>query len=257
MGYETNARVAAVAAISLIAFSLVSSKQVQPHNPRALPLRLTMDVPVQAVGAAFAGKALRMDYETIDPVRRMLYVAYLGADEIIAFNLDSNSVVGHIRNLTGVHGTLAVPKKHRLYASATGVDQVAAIDEGTLKITARTLGGDYPDGIAYDPDDHKIFISDEHGATDTVVDTDTNKTVEMIKLGGEVGNSQYDPRSRRIYSDVQTRNDVVAINPATDRVMARHPVPGCITTTACCSMCRVAWHLSHATATPDWSSWTW
>ncbi|MBC5825130.1 MAG: YncE family protein [Candidatus Eremiobacteraeota bacterium] len=217
----------AMLAAWLLAFSLVSPSHVAASSGHALPLRLVTDIPVRAAGAALGRPTLRMDYETIDPLRRMLYVAYLGAGEIIVFNLDSNEVVAHIQNLPGVHGTLAIPDLHRLYASATGVDQVASIDQRTLKVTARAAGGDYPDGIAYDPDDHRIFVSDEHGATDTVVDTNTNKTLETINLGGEVGNTQYDSKARRVYSDVQTRNQVVAINPTTDRVVARYALPGC------------------------------
>lgn len=204
-----------------------ASTPAESGTPTELPLRVVLDVPTGPAGSAFAGQTPRMDYETIDPVRRTMFVAYLGADEVIAFNLDSNKVVAHIEGLPGVHGVLAIPKLHRLYASATGADQVAVIDEGSLKITARTAGGDYPDGIAYDPDDHRIFVSDEHGGTDTVIDVETNKTVDTIDLGGEAGNTQYDPVRRRIYADVQARDELVAIDPLTDKVVARHKLPGC------------------------------
>jgi YVTN family beta-propeller protein len=193
----------------------------------ALPLRVVTDVPVKAAAQRFEGQTPRMDYEAVDPVRHMLFVAYLGADEVIALDLATNKVVAHIPNLSRVHGTLAIPELQRVYASATGSDQVAAIDERSLKMIARTSAGNYPDGIAYDAQDQKIFVSDEHGGTDTVIDVATNKVVDTIDLGGEVGNTQYDPLAGRIYSDVQTRNDVVAIDPKTDRIVARYPLPGC------------------------------
>jgi DNA-binding beta-propeller fold protein YncE len=193
----------------------------------ALPLRLVTDVPVKAATPRFAAQTPRMDYETIDPVRRMLYVAYLGADEVIALDLATNKVFAHITNLSRVHGTLAIPELQRIYASVTGFDQVVAIDERSLKVIARMSGGNYPDGIAYDAEDRKIFVSDEHGGTETVIDVAKNKVVDTISLGGEVGNTQYDPVGRRIYSDVQTRDDVVAIDPKTDRIVARYPLPGC------------------------------
>ena len=192
-----------------------------------LPLRLVMDVAVHPAGNAFANQTPRMDYESIDPARGMLYVAYLGADEVIAFDLDKHKVHTHIQGLPGVHGTLAVPQLHTLYASATSTDQVAAIDERTLRVVARTGGGDYPDGIAYDPEEHRLFVSDERGGTDTVIDVKTNRTVDTIALGGEVGNSQYDGVSHRVYSDVQSRDEVVAIDPKTDAVVARYPLRGC------------------------------
>jgi DNA-binding beta-propeller fold protein YncE len=191
---------------AFIAFGVLTALALRPPTQAAdlpLPLRLLADVPTRPAGKVFAGQTPRMDYESIDPVRRMLYIAYLGADEVIAFNLD------------------------RLYVSATGSNQVAAIDEGTRQIVARTAGGDYPDGIAYVPAEHRIFVADEHGGTDTVVDVDTNRTVDTIDLGGEVGNTQFDPVNGLIYSDVQTRDDIAAIDPKTGKVVARHALPGC------------------------------
>jgi DNA-binding beta-propeller fold protein YncE len=192
-----------------------------------LPLRLIADVPTRPAGAAFAGLMPRMDYESIDPVRRMLYIAYMGANEVVAFDLDTNKVTAHIQDLQDAHGTLAIPELKRLYVSATGTGEVAVIDERSLAITSRTDGGDYPDGIAYDPADHRIFVSDERGGTDTVIDVNTNKTVDTIQLGGEAGNTQYDPLSHQVYSDVQSRDDVAVVDPKTDKIVARHRLPGC------------------------------
>ena len=179
------------------------------------------------VGKAFAGQTPRLDYESIDPVRRLLFVAYLGADEVLVFNLETDTVIAHIQDLPQVHGVLAISGLNRLYASATGADQVATIDERSFRITARTAGGDYPDGIAFDPADDRIFVSDERGGTDTVIDVKSNKTLGTIDLGGEAGNTQYDPVGGRIYTDVQARDDIAAVDPKTDAVVARYALPGC------------------------------
>ena len=217
---------AAALAASLGCSGCVSAQLANASNTK-LPLHRVADIPVKPAGEAFANQTPRMDYETVDPIRRMLYVAYLGADEVIAFNLDTNKIVAHIQGLARVHGTLAIPELGRLYASVTGANQIAVLDQRSLKIVARTGGGDYPDGIAYVPLDHKIFVSDERGGTDTVIDVKTNKTVDTIELGGEAGNTQYDAVSRLVYSDVQTRNDIVVIDPKTDKVVARHALSGC------------------------------
>ncbi|MET3653154.1 YncE family protein [Dyella japonica] len=86
--------------------------------------------------------------------------------------------------------------------------------------------GDYPDGMAYAPDVHKLYVSDEHGGTDTVIDVRTNTRVATIPLGGEVGNTQYDPVSRHIFANVQTRKQLVEIDPVTDKVIGRTDLPG-------------------------------
>jgi DNA-binding beta-propeller fold protein YncE len=127
-----------------------------------------------------------------------------------------------------VHGVLAIPELGRVYASATGTNEVVAIDAATLKILARTPAGDYPDGMAYAPPVHKLYVSDEHGGTDTVIDVRSHRRVATIPLGGEVGNTQYDPVSGHVFANVQTRAQLVEIDPETDTVVARIDLPGAI-----------------------------
>ncbi len=73
---------------------------------------------------------------------------------------------------------------------------------------------------------HKLYVSDEHGGTDTVIDTASNKRIATIPLGGEVGNTQYDPASRHIFANAQTRGQLAEIDPATDKVVRRIDLPG-------------------------------
>jgi len=113
-----------------------------------------------------------------------------------------------------------------VYASATGTDEVVAIDETTFKITARMPGGVYPDGIAYAPDAHKLYVSDEHGGTDTVIDVRTNTVIATIRIGGSIGNTQYDAGTRHIFVNAQTKRELVEIDPATDTIVRRIAVPG-------------------------------
>jgi YVTN family beta-propeller protein len=87
-------------------------------------------------------------------------------------------------------------------------------------------GGRYPDGMAYAPGVHKLYVSDETGGTETVIDVGTNQRVATIPLGGEAGNTQYDQASRHIFVNVQTRNELIEIDPAVDRVVARFPLTG-------------------------------
>ncbi len=48
-----------------------------------------------------------------------------------------------------MHGVLAIPELHRVYASANGSNELVVIDDSTLQIIARAHAGDYPDGVAY------------------------------------------------------------------------------------------------------------
>src|SRR6185295_12819445 len=100
------------------------------------------------------------------------------------------------------------------------------IDTDSLKIVKRIKDGKFPDGLAYSPETHKLFVSDESGEVETVIDTNTNERVNTIEMGGEVGNTQYDPTSHLIYACVQTRDELVAIDPASEKIVARYAMKG-------------------------------
>ena len=72
---------------------------------------------------------------------------------------------------------------------------VSASDDRTLKVTARVGGIRFPDGIAYAPDVDKVFVSDESGDADVVIDASTGAKRSTIPLGGETGNLHFVPRT--------------------------------------------------------------
>jgi DNA-binding beta-propeller fold protein YncE len=113
-----------------------------------------------------------------------------------------------------------------VFVSAAGSHEVAVIDDATLQVTARVGGVVFPDGIAYVPEVGKVFVSDENGSAEMVIDARTNVKRATIPLGGEAGNTKYDSVSHCILVAVQTRNQLVAIDPATEKVVARYDLPG-------------------------------
>ncbi|MBA2734282.1 MAG: hypothetical protein H0U54_15560 [Acidobacteria bacterium] len=127
--------------IALIVLMAVSCSVCTAQSAK-LPLRAVSDVPL-------TGRATRLDHQSFDPQSRRLYIAHLGDDMMTVFDTNSGKVVGDVKDLKRVHGVLAVPKLHRVYASATGTNELAVIDDQTLQVVARVPAGDYPDRIAY------------------------------------------------------------------------------------------------------------
>ena len=189
-------------------------------GPSNLPLRVLADVPL-------SGGTTRFDYQSFDINSGRLYIAHLGSDSMTVFDVNKQAVIGDVKDLKRVHGVLAVPELHRVYASATGTNELAVIGDQSLSIVARVPAGDYPDGIAYASKVNKIYVSDLHGKTDTVIDAKTNQRVTTIALGGGAGNSQYDSVGDRIFVTVDGREELAEIDPNTDHVVARHPLTGC------------------------------
>jgi len=182
-------------------------------------LREVVDIPMP-------GAAVRFDYQSLDLNHGRLYLAHMNADQMVVFDTQRRQVISNLDGFKRVHGVLAVPELGVIYASVTGDHKVTAVDMNALKIIATTGPIDYPDGLAYAPKAKRVFVSDEHGGTDAVIDAKTNKLLTSIPLSGGAGNTVYDPGSGHILVAVHGRNDLVSIDPASLKIISRSPLPG-------------------------------
>jgi len=182
-------------------------------------LKLEKDVPL-------TGGISRFDYQDLNPEDGFLYISHMGAGQIVVFNTKTGQPVTTLSGFPGTTGVLVIPQLHRLYASVTRRHQVAIVDTQSLKTLKRLPGGQFPDGIAYVPETRELYVSDEMGGQETVIDVLKNKWLASIKMGGEVGNTRYDPFSHLIFANVQTLNQLVAIDPQTRKIVGRYPVKG-------------------------------
>lgn len=188
----------------------------------------------------------RTDYESIDPAARRLYLAKMGGGQLVVFDIDNDKAVALLDGFPKVTGVLAVPELHKVYASvpgsgigaslmvglgmvglSSGHGAVAIYDTRNLKEVARVAGGVFPDGIAYDPKERKILVSDELGSAVTAIAADSNKVLARIETGGEVGNVRYDSASGAMFAPVQSHNELIEIDPVHLAVTARHALAGC------------------------------
>ena len=172
------------------------------------------------------GGTTRFDYQSLDPSNGRLYLSHMGDGNVVVFDTNANKVVANMPGFPTVTGVLAVPALKNVYASVSHNHEIAVLDSEKLVVTKRIKDGKFPDGLAYSPETHKLFVSDEAGGVETVIDTQRNERVNTIEMGGEVGNTQYDPLSHLIYACVQTRNELIEINPETDKIQARYRLSG-------------------------------
>jgi DNA-binding beta-propeller fold protein YncE len=131
-----------------------------------------------------------------------------------------------IADMPDVHGVLAVPSVGRVYATVTGRNQIAAIDIDTYKTIAVAPTGRYPDSIAFVPHPQTLYVSDKLGHSDTVIAGPTHRRIATIELGGEVGNTQYDPVSKHVFVNVGSISELVEIDPEIHKVVARYRLKG-------------------------------
>ncbi len=182
------------------------------------PLRTVEDVPMP-------GPAVRFDYQSLDSTSGRLYIAHMNADQLVVFDTGARKIVANLDGFARVHGVWAVPELDRVFASVTGEHKVAAVDAKTLRTLAKVGPINYPDGIAYAPGVKRVFVSDEHGDADAVINAVSNQLVKTIPLGGGAGNTVYDSTANRILVAVHRKNELAAIDPSTLQIVGRYPLP--------------------------------
>jgi len=190
-----------------------------PQTAPKTGLKLVREIPLP-------GPANRFDYQSVDPGTGRIYMNHMNADRTIVFDANGGKVIAEIMRLPRATGVWAVPSHHQVYVSAAGAREVAIIDDRTLKVISRVGGIRFPDGIGYAREADKVFVSDEAGGTDVVIDPKTMKKRSTIDLGGEAGNTHYDSVSNCILAAVQTKGQLVAIDPVRERIVQRYDLPG-------------------------------
>ena len=205
--------------LALIAAAALAVGAARVHAAGdSVPLKLVANV-------TLPGPSNRFDYTSLDPTTNRLYIAHMNAGQLLVFDTRKRRVLRTI-SAPGVHGVIAVPQLHRVYASATDARQLFTIDSRTGRVLRRAPPGAYPAGRGYHPGERHVIVSDESGGVEAVFDA-AGRRIGTVQLGGEAGNVQYDPGSRRILADVQTRNQVAVIDPRSNVVVRRVALPGC------------------------------
>jgi DNA-binding beta-propeller fold protein YncE len=145
--------------------AVVASRGRQPPN---VPLRLR-----PAGQVPLPGDSSRFDYASLDSSRGLLFIAHLGASEVVEVDVRGERMIHTIPGLPGVHGVLVVPQRHRVYATATDANQMVILDEDTGARLGAGPTGAYPDGLATDPVHGTVWTTNETGGSETVLDADT------------------------------------------------------------------------------------
>jgi DNA-binding beta-propeller fold protein YncE len=185
------------------------------QQPSAVPLGLHL-----AGQVTLPGDNSRFDYASLDAGRGRLFIAHLGASEVVEVDVRAQRAVRTIGGLPGVHGVLVIPDKHRVYATATDANRMVILDEDTGAQLGSGPTGD-------DPGRNEVWTTNESGGSETILNADTAAVRATVPLGGEVGNVYYDQTTRLMLVDVQSDNVLAVVDPTTLAVVRRVALPGC------------------------------
>ena len=169
----------------------------------------------------------RFDYLTVDPADHWLISAHLAGNQTYVIDMKTNRVVGVIHDTPGVEGVEFVPETRTVYTSNSGDSTIGIANLAGMKVVKKLPTASKPDGSAYVAPFHKLYVSDERGKAEAIVDTRSNIIVKTLHFDSETGMPQYDPVARKIYVNLQDDDIFAVIDPATDTVVGRYPVADC------------------------------
>ena len=89
------------------------------HSGSVLGLQMSSDCRL-LLATVHRAAAKSFGVQLWDAQTGRLYIAHLADDMLTVFDVKTQKVVGDVKDLKRVHGVIAVPELHRIYASATG-----------------------------------------------------------------------------------------------------------------------------------------
>jgi DNA-binding beta-propeller fold protein YncE len=165
----------------------------------------------------------RLDYASIDPVSRRLYVAR--GFGVTAVDLDTEQTIRELVAGKHVHAVIALPDGRAL--STNGDSNTATLFDGkTGKILAQIATGNDPDAAAFDSSSGLVFVMDAKDADATLIDPLAGKPVGRLPLGGKPEFAVADGHGR-LFVNLEDQGKMAVIDTAGRKVVGAHALPGC------------------------------
>src|SRR5262252_2391358 len=112
----------------------------------------------------------RFDYLTIDAGDHYLISAHLAAKQTYVIDLRTNKVVATVTDTPGAEGVEYVPELKKAYTSNAYDNTIGVVDMKQMKVIKKLPTAAKPDGSAYAEPFHKLYVSDERGKAEAIVD---------------------------------------------------------------------------------------
>ena len=122
-----------------------------------------------------AGK--RFDYLTIDEDDHYLISAHMAAEQTYVIDLRTNRIVAVVTDTPGVEGVEYVPDLKKFYTSNAHDDTIGVVDLKLMKVIKKLKTESKPDGSTYAAPFHKLYVSDERGKAEAIVDVQKDEIV--------------------------------------------------------------------------------
>ena len=182
------------------------------------PYRFVTAIPVPGDGG--------WDYVSLDADARRLYVTH--GTKVDVIDVDAHAFVGTIADTPRPHGFAIAPGLHRGFSSNGAEATLSIVDLNTLKTLMKVPSDTEPNGILYEPGRQEVYcFNRSEPPTTTVYDAKTGQRVARIVMPGRVEAGAADPAAHHVYDNIESTNEIVAIDTATHRIVSAWPIaPG-------------------------------
>lgn len=167
----------------------------------------------------------RFDYVTIDPARRRVYAAHTGSQTLLIADERTGAVLGQV-DVGPMHGVAVDPADGMVY-TGDGTDQtISKVDPVAMKIVAQVNVPGNVDGIAYDPQLHRLYADQDGTDHIFVVDTRTMKLAGTVTLPSSDPEAiAIDPKTHAVYQNLNDSDSIAVIDPKTFKVVRTIKTP--------------------------------
>jgi DNA-binding beta-propeller fold protein YncE len=191
-------------------------------TPAHLPLVSLSDVDLP-------GAAKRFDYQDIDRVRGRLVIAHMNDAAVLFIDLQDGAVLKRLTNIPTARGIAVAEEAARVFITSSP-HALVIVDAQSLEELKRVETGDGPDGVAWDPSDKIVGVSDQRDGALSLISESGDGERNAIELGDETGNVVFDESRGWFWISVVTDgspDEVVAVDPRKKAIELRVPLAGC------------------------------
>jgi DNA-binding beta-propeller fold protein YncE len=164
------------------------------------------------------------DYATFDPTRRRLYIAH--GSTVVSVDADTVAVTPAFAPGFGLHSVVPVPGADVIVTTNSGDNSARVIDARSGKTVASVPTGRKPDAAVFDPASGLVLVMNGASGDVTMVDPKARASAGSIAIGGALEFAQVGG-GRRLYVNVEDKNEIAVVDIATRKVVARYPLAGC------------------------------
>ena len=167
----------------------------------------------------------RWDYVVFDAGSDRVFVAH--GDELTGVDGQSGEIAGHVKHFPGItHGIAVVAASNRGYTDEGEAGKAHSFNLKTLAVEKHLQAAEGADAITFDPVSNHVFIMNGDAGSITVIDPKTDAVVATITVGGKLEYA-VPGENGKLFVNGADKREVVSIDTATNKIVARWPVPDC------------------------------